>query len=103
MELRELCQERKKYLEEYRRRYEEKVVSLVKECGLYGVDVIADGIRGVIKIERGYGDDFKPVFYPYTKSGAISKKHHFVYVCFSDYNTDEKNKTNLKKVFKLAD
>ena len=104
MQLRELIEQQDEQYKRYEEAYEQKLIELATECGLYGVDVIANGMRGVIKVEkpaeRYYVREIK--FYPYKKDGNLSSKSKYVsLIYFSDY-TDEKIKEVLKSAFRPA-
>lgn len=98
MQLKELFKEKREYMEEFDKRHYEKLVSLLQDCGLYEVDVIAKDTKGVLRVVDDNG--YKEIkFYPYNKNGEISLKAKYVgFYIWSD-NTDEEIKNKLLETF----
>lgn len=43
MELREIIEQREEATKKFRKMYEERLIEICSECGLLGVDVVANG------------------------------------------------------------
>jgi len=68
----------------HRSLYEEELVRVLKELGIYDTDVILNqtGKRGKLSIEVLDYEQMQPelVFLPYTKNGTLSTKYNRIYV-----------------------
>lgn len=105
MELRELAENYRKQKEQFKEEYRNKIIELLKECGFWEVDVIANNcIRGRIKVEPKFGSAESDIaFHPYTKSGVLSKNSKYVGCWISFCNADEEIKTKLRHTFTIAE
>lgn len=103
MELRELREEFLKAKMEYQIKHRNALIELLKECGLWEVDVIAKGFKGRLFVERvGTKNESEVVFRPYKKDGNISSTVR--HVGFIDYINSDKQciKTQLNNIFRVA-
>ncbi len=104
MEIREILKQRKDANEKFRKMYEERLIEICSECGLFGVDVVANGEKtGRITVEKkDFSNDYEIVFHHYTKKGDLSKNASYTgcYIWSIDSDDDIKNK--LLETFKVA-
>ena len=102
MELRELYGERRTHFKRYTNMIRERLIEILRKCGLYDVDVYVKDKRGRLFVEKKtYNDDYEVNFYHYTKKGVLSKNSTYTgcYVWLDD--TDEQIKEKLLSFYSV--
>lgn len=104
MELREIVEQREEATKKFRKMYEERLIEICAECGLFGVDVVANGEKtGRITVEKKYfSNDYEIVFHHYTKKGDLSKNASYTGCHIWETDSDNDIKKKLLETFKVA-
>lgn len=104
MELREILAEKVAAEVKYTKMYQEKLVELCKECGLYETDVTmrrnGNVVSGRLQVERTcyHGSTHNISFHRYTKSGTLAT-NSACRLWNYDYESDEEIKKKLLRTF----
>lgn len=104
MELREIDKQLREAMGKFSVMYEKRLIEICAECGILGVDVVADsGKKGRICIEKKPFSNYYDVnFHHYTKNGGLSKNSSYTGFFISNADSDDDIKKNLIKTFKPA-
>lgn len=104
MEIREILKQRKDANEKFRKMYEERLIEICSECGLFGVDVVANGEKtGRVTVEKkDFSNDYEIVFHHYTKKGDLSKNASYTGCYIWSTDSDDDIKKKLLETFKVA-
>lgn len=108
MELREIKKRADEATTEYKELYRNQLNQLLKECGMYEVDVRAEYYgeiligRVIAELSCGLSQYPELVFHHYTKSGTLSTRPRFSVNIWDD-DTDAEVKRKLRNLFSVVE
>lgn len=104
MELRELIAQEKAHVLEYGHKYRDKLISLLVEMNMYDVDVKATGCVGRLQVTPGsYNTPYHISFFPYTKSGELSRHAKYCGLILLAEYSDSQIKQTVSSIYSRAD